>query len=314
MLRSTLIWASHRRGIGDLLEHQPILSRAVRRFVAGETAVQMVAAARELRTSGRLTTVDRLGESVRSAGEARAAADECCSALQALAAAGLDRNISLKLTQLGLEIDEGLCFDNLVKVGAEARRLGAFVRIDMEGSRYTETTLTLFERAQLVHPVFGVVLQAYLRRTPADLDRLIQTGTRIRLCKGAYDEPSSVALPTKSEVDRRYRELMLRLLDHATYPAIATHDEALIDAACRCAVERGIPTERFEFQMLYGIRRDLQARLVGQGYRVRVYIPYGPDWFAYFMRRLAERPANIAFVASSLLREGREGRSGTAVH
>jgi proline dehydrogenase len=305
VLRSTLIWASRRGGIGQLLEQQPLLSRAVRRFIAGETTDETVEAVRRLQARGLFTTVDHLGEAVRSVADARAAADECCAALRSLAAAGVDRNISVKLTQLGIEIAEELCLENLRAVAAKARQLGAFVRIDMEASRLTDAALRAFEAARSVYPGFGVVLQAYLHRTPDDLARLIATGTRIRLCKGAYDESPSVALRTKEEVDRRYRELMIRMLDRATYPAIATHDEALIDTACRYAAERAIPPDRFEFQMLYGVRRDLQTRLVELGYRVRVYVPYGPDWFAYFMRRLAERPANIVFVLSSLVRERR---------
>jgi proline dehydrogenase len=243
-------------------------------------------------------------------------------ALEPAVPPGVDNNLSLKLTQLGLDVDAGLCGHLLRRIVDRAavgppagqRREAApdgapvFVRIDMESSVHTDATLALFEAlwAEGRRNV-GVVIQAYLYRSPADVDRLVGLGARVRLVKGAYDEPPAVAYPRKRDVDRAYAELAGTLLRRGVYPAIATHDERQIDYACRTAEAAGIGPDRFEFQMLYGIRRDLQARLRARGYRVRVYVPFGEEWYPYFMRRLAERPANVAFVVRSLIRETRGG-------
>lgn len=218
----------------------------------------------------------------------------------------LECNISLKLTQMGLDVDPAVCSRNVHRVLSRARAGGVFIRIDMEGSAYTERTLRLFEDE--LFPVYGdgvgVVIQSYLYRSATDVEGLIGLGARVRLCKGAYKEPPSVAFPAKHDVDRSYAELMERLLERGNYPGIATHDEALIARAGRFVAQRGIASHRFEFQMLYGVRRDLQDGLVRQGCRVRVYVPFGTQWYPYLMRRLAERPANIAFILGNVLKEG----------
>jgi proline dehydrogenase len=235
-----------------------------------------------------------------------AACGEIVGVLEEMATSpALERNVSVKLTQLGLDIDETLCRSAMVRILDCARALGGFVRIDMEGSAYTGRTLDLFERD--LHPVYrdhvGVVIQAALRRSAADVERLVGLGARIRLCKGAYREPPEIAYPAKRDVDRSFASLMERLLREGNYPALATHDEALIARARAFAGRHGIAPDRFEFQMLYGVRRDLQDELRAAGHRVRVYVPFGSWWYPYLMRRLAERPANIMFILGSMLRE-----------
>jgi proline dehydrogenase len=273
-----------------------------RRFIAGETIEEAIAAARAVEARGLLHTLDYLGESVGSLAEADAATREYLRIIDAVVASGIGRNLSLKLTQLGLDVDRASAVDNLRKILDRAERF--FVRIDMESSRYTDVTLDIFET--LWHHGYthmGVVLQADLFRTERDARRMVALGARIRLVKGAYKEPKAVAYQRKEEVDAAYERLVRYLLVEAHYPAIATHDPAMIDLARRYAAEHQIGADRFEFQMLYGIRRDLQAALLKDGYRVRVYIPFGREWFPYFMRRLGERPANVAFVVRSMLAE-----------
>ena len=251
-------------------------------------------------------TLDLLGESVATMSEADAATRTYLAMFDRIAAAGIGRNVSLKLTQLGLTIDRATCVDNLRRILDEAGRGEFFVRIDMENSLYTQVTLDVFETIwQQGYRNAGIVLQAYLRRTAADAARMNAIGARVRLVKGAYREPRSIAFHRKADVDAAFREVMQLLLDHGTQPAIATHDPDMIDATRKHAAARGIPPARYEFQMLYGIRRDLQAELRNRGYGVRVYVPFGREWFPYFMRRLGERPANIGFVIGGLLREGR---------
>ena len=273
-----------------------------RRFIAGETVEEAIAAARSVEAQGLTQTLDYLGESVSSLEAADAATRDYLRVIDAVKTAGIGRNLSLKLTQLGLDVDRASAVDNLRRILDRAE--GFFVRLDMESSDYTDRTLTVFETVwQQDYRHVGVVLQADLRRTEQDVDRINALGARIRLVKGAYREPSSVAYPRKADVDATYRKLIEKLLVHGTYPAFATHDEAMIDAARRAAVEHHIGQDRFEFQMLYGIRRDLQNSLVRQGYRVRIYIPFGREWFPYFMRRLGERPANVGFVVKGVLKE-----------
>ncbi len=275
-----------------------------RRFIAGAAVDDAIDAARAVEAQGLLHTLDYLGEGVASLAEADAATSEYRRMIDAIIASGIGRNLSLKLTQLGLDVDRASAIDNLRKVLDRAE--GFFVRIDMESSRYTDVTLDTVET--LWHHGYqhmGVVLQADLYRTEQDVERMLALGVRIRLVKGAYKEPKSVAYPSKAEVDRAYARLLKLLLVRGTYPAIATHDPALIGVARQHASEHGISTDRFEFQMLYGIRRDLQAALANEGYRVRVYIPFGRQWFPYFMRRLGERPANVAFVLRGILGERR---------
>jgi proline dehydrogenase len=275
-----------------------------RRFIAGDTIEDALAASRRLEAQGLLLTLDYLGESVRSLDEAVAAAREYVRLMDLIVAAGIERNISLKLTQLGIDVDRATCVDNLRRILEPAGRHGFFVRIDMEHSRYTAMTLEIFEtlwEQQYRH--LGVALQAALFRTEQDVRRMNGLGARVRLVKGAYKEPPSIAYTRKADVDAAFLRLARLLLDEGTYPAVATHDERLLDLVRGHADERGLARDRFEFQMLYGIRRDLQAAFVAAGHRVRVYVPFGRQWFPYFMRRLGERPANVAFVIRALLRE-----------
>jgi len=275
-----------------------------RRFIAGETIDEAIDVARELARKRLLLTLDYLGESVRTREAATAATTEYLRLIDVIVGAGIERNLSLKLTQLGVDVDRATCVDNLRRILEPAERQGFFVRFDMENSRYTDVTLDVFYTLwQQQHRNIGVALQAYLLRTEGDARRMNDLGARVRLVKGAYKEPGTVAFQQKSEVDDAFRRLMRMLLDEGTYPAIATHEEQLLEETCAYAAMRGISSERFEFQMLYGIRRDLQSSLVGRGYRVRVYVPFGREWFPYFMRRLGERPANVGFVLRGILGE-----------
>jgi proline dehydrogenase len=275
-----------------------------RRFIAGETVEEAIVAARTLQAQNFLLTLDYLGESVATLDEANAATREYLRILDVIVASGIERNVSLKLTQLGLDVDRATCVDNLRRILDPAQRNGFFVRIDMENSPYTEVTLEIFETLwQQQYRNVGVVLQSYLYRSEEDAKRVTKTGGRIRLVKGAYKEPKTVAFQQKSEVDSAYLRIMRYLIDHGHYPAIATHDPEIIDASIAYAAERRRATDEFEFQMLYGVRRDLQRLLVSRGYRMRVYVPFGRQWFPYFMRRLGERPANVGFILKSLLRE-----------
>jgi proline dehydrogenase len=276
-----------------------------RRFVAGETVEEAIAVARSLQARGLRITLDYLGESVKTVEEAEAAAREYVRLIDVISAAGVERNISLKLTQLGATVDLATCVDNLRRILAPAERHDVFVRIDMENSPYVELTFQVFDTVwTLGHRNVGVVLQSCLHRSEADVRRMNALGARVRLVKGAYKEPAAVAYQQKAEVDAAYLRLMRLLLDEGTLPAIATHDEAILAAAREHAAAKGIAPDRFEFQMLFGIRRDLQASLTRAGHEVRVYVPFGRQWFPYFMRRLGERPANVTFVLRSLLREG----------
>jgi proline dehydrogenase len=276
-----------------------------RRFVAGETVTDAIAAARQLEQQGLTVTLDLLGESVSSTEAAAEATRAYMSAIEDIDGGGVSRNISLKLTQLGLGIDRATSVDNLRRVLDAAASRGFFVRIDMENSPYTAQTLETFETTWSIgYRNVGVVLQSYLKRSMDDARRMIALGVPVRLVKGAYREPRSVAFQRKTEVDAAYLSLMQMFMREGRSPAIATHDPVMIDATRQFAATQGIGKDRFEFQMLYGIRRDLQTSLVGEGYRVRIYVPYGREWFPYFMRRLGERPANAGFVLKSLMREG----------
>jgi proline dehydrogenase len=278
----------------------------VHRFVPGETVEDAIRAARVLEAHGLTETFDHLGESVTSLDEAVAATRDYLDVVRAITESGVERNISLKLSQLGLDVDRASAVDNLRKILELAEPAGFFVRIDMESSQYTGVTLDVFETIwQQGYRQIGVVLQSDLYRSEDDLRRINALGARIRLVKGAYREPKSVAYQNKADVDAAYARMMKVLITDAHYPAIATHDPAMIDLARQWAAEHGVASDRFEFQMLYGIRRDLQAMLVDAGYRVRIYVPFGRDWFPYFMRRLGEHPANVAFVLRSLVVEGR---------
>ena len=275
-----------------------------RRFIAGETVDEAIGAVADLPGKGLHLTLDYLGESVSSAEAASAAAADYVRIIGAIVASGIERNISLKLTQLGLDVDQATAVDNMRRILEPADANGFFVRIDMENSPYTEATLEILETLwHQGHRNIGTVIQSYMRRSPEDIARLNALGARVRLVKGAYREPKDVAFQKKSEVDAAFIELMQTLLDHGRYPAIATHDPEMIDATRTYATRQGYAKDRFEFQMLYGIRRDLQLSLVKDGYRVRVYVPFGKQWYPYFMRRLGERPANVTFVVKNLLTE-----------
>jgi proline dehydrogenase len=281
-----------------------------RRFIAGETTAEAIDAARAVEGRGLLLTLDHLGESVRSLAHADAATREYREIVDTIVAAGIGRNISLKLTQLGLDVDRASAVDNLRKILTRTDPAEFFVRIDMENSAYTQVTLDIFETLwEQGHRQIGVVLQAALHRTEQDLQHILTLGARVRLVKGAYNEPKQIAHQHKADVDAAYAKLMKILLERGEYPAFATHDPAMHQLAKEWAAERGIGPERYEFQLLYGVRRDLQTALVAQGHRVRIYIPFGREWFPYFMRRLGERPANIASVLRSLRDENRASRA-----
>ena len=275
-----------------------------RRFIAGETVEEAIGAARAIESAGMLQTLDLLGESVASMPEADAATRAYLAMIEKIVAAGVGRNISLKLTQLGLTIDRATCVDNLRRILDDAAKHDYFVRIDMENSPFTQVTLDIFETMwQQGYRNAGVVLQSCLPRSVADARRMNELGARVRIVKGAYKEPRAVAYQNKADVDAAFIEITKLLLSNGTYPAVATHDPAMIAAARRYAAQQRIPMDRFEFQMLFGIRRDLQAQLTRDGYRLRVYVPFGREWFPYFMRRLGERPANVGFVIRAVLSE-----------
>lgn len=273
-----------------------------RRFIAGETVDEAIEAARVIERSGLTQTLDLLGESVSSIAEADAATRGYLAMINTISAAGIGRNISLKLTQLGLTIDRATCVDNLRRILDAAGKHEFFVRIDMENSPFTQVTLDIFETIwQQEYRNAGVVLQSCLPRSVEDARRMNTLGARVRLVKGAYREPRKVAYQKKAEVDAAFIEISKLLLSEGTLPAIATHDPAMIDAVKRHAASHSITPDRFEFQMLYGVRRDLQASLRSEGFNVRVYVPFGREWFPYFMRRLGERPANVGFVLRAIL-------------
>jgi proline dehydrogenase len=275
-----------------------------RRFIAGETIDEAIACVKDLPNKGLHLTLDYLGESVSTAAEAATAAADYVKIIGAIVASGIERNVSLKLTQLGLDVDRATAVDNMRRILEPADANGFFVRIDMENSPYTDATLDIVDTLwRQGHTSVGTVIQSYLKRSSDDIRRLNVHGVRVRLVKGAYQEPKTVAYQKKSDVDGAFVDLMQTLLDEGTYPAIATHDPKMIDATKEYAKAKGYASDRFEFQMLYGIRRDLQTSLVKEGYRVRVYVPFGKQWYPYFMRRLGERPANVAFVLRGIFSE-----------
>jgi len=273
-----------------------------RRFIAGESAAEAIEAAKAIQAKGMLLTLDQLGESITTLAEAEAATKVYLALVEAIRAAGIDRNISVKPTQLGLDIDEAVCVDNITRILELARQHDFFVRIDMENTPYIQKTLDMFTSVWTSgYRNTGVVLQSAVFRSEDDARAVSKMGARVRLVKGAYKEPAAVAHQAKADVDAAFVRIMKVLLAEGTYPAIATHDPKMIDATKAFAAEKGIPKEAYEFQMLYGIRRDLQAQLVADGYRMRIYVPFGKQWFPYFMRRLGERPANVGFVLKGIL-------------
>ncbi|MGQ9789731.1 MAG: proline dehydrogenase family protein [Armatimonadota bacterium] len=276
--------------------------KLVHRFVAGETLQDALRVAQQLQAKGLKVSIDYLGESVQDRQMAESVVEEYLRALPALAEAGLDMQVSVKLTQLGLDIETDLCVHNLERIVQCAQDVGGFVRIDMESSAYTQRTLDIFYSLHERYPNLGVVIQAYLYRSEEDIERLIGCKASVRLCKGAYAEPATIAYPRRGQVNVAYRRLMRKLLVYGNSPALATHDASIIRDAITFTLEKAIAPQRFEFEMLYGIRRDLQERLAKQGYQMRVYLPYGEAWYPYFTRRLAERPANLLFFLRHLLR------------
>ena len=305
MLRSALLYLSDQPRIFRFIRNNKLAKSFANRFVAGETLDTALAAVTRLNARGITASLDLLGESVHNEAEARAAGDAYVAMLDRIYRQKADANVSVKLTAMGLDISEDLCVVIMHKILQRAREYQTFVRIDMESSEYTERTLDLFE--QRLYPAYrenvGIVLQSYLYRTFADVERANLIKARVRLCKGAYKEPETVAYPDKKDVDTNYIRSMHELMLNGNYPGIATHDEAIIRDAKRFAKENQIAPNRFEFQMLYGVRRDLQDKLVREGHRMRVYVPFGTQWYPYLMRRLAERPANVAFITGNVFRE-----------
>jgi proline dehydrogenase len=301
MLRSLLIRMSESKGLEHLVTSTGPTRRMAQRFVPGASLEDALVGAREVNRTGHLVSLDLLGENVVDGDGARRAAAAYMEVFDRIAEEKLDANVSLKLTQLGLDLDANLCEQLLTEIVDRAGSFQNFVRVDMEGSPYTQRTIDMVKRVRVKGGSVGTVMQAYLYRTEQDVRDLIAAACRIRLCKGAYKEPPEIAYPKKSDVDDNYIKLMKILLPSGLYHGIATHDPHMIAATRQFAAEQGIGADQFEFQMLYGIRTDLQQMLVKEGYRVRVYIPFGADWFPYFMRRLAERPANLMFFVRSLI-------------
>lgn len=306
VLRSAFIALSHNRSLRKFAEHASLGGRFASRFVAGFEIDDAVRVCSQVNAQGMHVTLDSLGESVTTAEEAHRAADVYHKLLDQIAARKLDSNISVKLTQMGLTQDPGLAEQIATDLTRHAQSTNNFVRIDMEDSTLTQVTLDIVRRIHVrpeLRGHIGIVIQSYLYRSQADIEQLIADGIRVRLCKGAYKEPAEVAFPKKADVDANYVKLSNLLLQSAIYHGVATHDEKMISAAKSFTAQHAIDRSRFEFQMLFGVRRDLQRKLAAEGYNVRVYIPFGREWYPYTMRRLAERPANVLFLARNLLRK-----------
>jgi proline dehydrogenase len=304
LLRSFFIALSGNKVVRGWAERSRVGRRLASRFVAGRTVEEAIGTCGRVNAQGMAVSLDSLGESVALEAEARAAAEIYHRLLDSIAARGLRAYVSLKLTQMGMDIEPRLAEEIVEGIVAHAAQVGSFVRIDMEGSNYTEATIAITERLHARFPAsVGTVLQSYLYRTEADAERLLGQGIRVRLCKGAYKEGAEVAFPAKADVDANYAKLMKRMAASGVLCGIATHDERLVGEMLRFVREQNLANDSLEFEMLYGVRRDLQRRLVAEGYEVRVYIPFGTAWYPYFMRRLAERPANMIFLARNLLRK-----------
>ena len=302
MIRGTLIALSQNARAKRFVLSNRLARRTARRFVAGEELDDAIAAARASNEAGPKVSLDFLGENVASREDAVRAREMYFGIFDRIAREKLDANVSLKLTQLGLDFGTDFCLEQILPIVKHAESLGNFVRIDMEGSAYTQRTVEIALRLRRESSAVGTVMQAYMRRSEEDVRTLVGASCRLRLCKGAYLEPPEVAFPEKRDVDANYVKLMKMMLPSGVYHGIATHDPAMIEATKQFADEQKIAKDKFEFQMLYGIRPDLQKSLIREGFRMRVYIPYGRDWFPYFMRRLAERPANLMFIARNLFR------------
>ena len=304
LTRSALIWLSRQEGLKDFATRFSVFKKLTTRFVAGESIDEAIRFIREINAEGCSATFDHLNESVGSATEADREVTEYLNILAKIDESHINSNASIKLTQFGLGLDPEMAYRNVRRVVEEAHRRGNFIRVDMEDSKVTQVTLDIFKRLRAEFGLndVGIVLQSYLRRTYVDAQELIKLPARIRICKGAYNESDDVAFPDKKDVDDNYIRVMQLLLASGTYHGIATHDPKMIEATVNYANREGIGKDKFEFQMLFGIRRDLQRQLARDGYNVRVYVPYGKHWYPYFMRRLAERPANVWFVTKNLLK------------
>jgi proline dehydrogenase len=303
LLRSFFISLSRNKGFRQFSERSTVGQKLSSRFVAGMTVEEALQAAKRVNDEGIAVSLDSLGESVSSEAQAQASADIYHQVIEEIKDRGLNANVSVKLSQMGMEFDPKLAEAIVAGMVAHAEDANTFVRIDMEGSEYTEATIAMTERLHARWPGrVGTVLQAYLYRTPDDAKRLVEQGIRIRLCKGAYKEPATIAFSRKADVDQNYCDLMVYLATSDVFCGLATHDETIITLMCQIAEAKNIDKQRFEFQMLYGVRRDLQRKLAAEGYGVRVYIPFGPEWYPYFMRRLAERPANVLFLAKNFFK------------
>ena len=305
MLRNALLYLSSQPQVFKFMRHNRMAKGFASRFVAGETLDTALEAVKQLNSQGITATLDLLGESVRNEEEARKGARAYIEMLDRIHQSRLKANVSVKLTAMGLDISEDLCVANMQDILERARGHESFVRLDMESSEYTQKTLDLFY--ERLYPSYrahvGIVLQSYLYRTSSDVEEANKASARVRLCKGAYKEPATVAYPEKRDVDESYLRCMRSLLLNGHYPGIATHDEAIVRETKRFARENDVSNDQFEFQMLYGVRRDLQEKLVREGYRMRVYVPFGTQWYPYLMRRLAERPANVAFITGNIMKE-----------
>ncbi|SEG69315.1 L-proline dehydrogenase [Bryocella elongata] len=303
MLRSFFIALSTNKSFRSFSEQSSLGRKVSQRFVAGMTVEQAIAATRQINAEGIAVTLDSLGESVTEVAQAEASAAVYHRLLDEIAAKDLNANVSVKLTQVGMDIGDELAERIVGEMVQHAAQIGSFVRIDMEGSPYTERTIAMTEHLNARFPgAVGTVMQAYLYRTEADIERLLAQGIRIRLCKGAYKEPAEIAFPAKPDVDANYVKLMKRCATSGVFCGLATHDEAIIDQMRAFVAQTGLDKKAFEFQMLYGVRRDLQRKLAREGFGVRVYVPFGPEWYPYFMRRLAERPANVLFLAKNFFK------------
>lgn len=304
LTRTALIYLSRQEGLKDFAGRFRPFKKLTTRFVAGETIDEAVAAIREINAEGCSASFDHLNESVANPAEAEAEVKEYLQILSRIDETGINSNVSIKLTQFGLELDTEHAYKNARTVVADAARRGNFVRVDMEASNVTQQTIDIYKRLRAEFGLndVGIVLQSSLRRTYADAQELVKLPARIRICKGAYHEPPEVAFPDKKDVNENYVRVIQLLLSSGIYHGIATHDPKMIEATIEFSQREGIPKEAFEFQMLYGVRRDLQRQLAQDGYSMRVYVPYGKHWYPYFMRRLAERPANIWFVLKNLLK------------
>jgi proline dehydrogenase len=302
MLRSILLKLSESKGFAHWVTSNGTTRRMSHRFVAGETLDEAIEVARSCNDAGMMVTLDCLGENVSTTADAQRARDTYLQIYARIAKERLNGNVSCKLTQLGLDLSAEFCEGLVLSIAERAAAYESFLRIDMESSIYTQRTVELVKRVRAQTPTVGAVIQSYLYRSENDIHDLLSYGCRVRLCKGAYKEPEDVAFARKSDVDANYVHLMRILLTSGFYHALATHDPRMVAETIRCAAENKISKDDFEFQMLYGVRTDLQRRLVRDGYRVRIYVPYGQEWFPYFMRRLAERPANLGFFLRNLMR------------